>query len=85
MTQQNCDYLQFPVLQLTWYKDGVVVQPDANVIRASDGSLIMSAARLSDSGNYTCEATNVANSRKTDPVEVQIYGKKGVKNLVFFD
>ncbi|CAP37084.2 Protein CBR-UNC-5 [Caenorhabditis briggsae] len=62
-----------PKAELTWYKDGVVVQPDANVIRASDGSLIMSAARLSDSGNYTCEATNVANSRRTDPVEVQIY------------
>lgn len=63
------------ILQLTWYKDGAIVAPDANVIRASDGSLIMSAARLSDSGNYTCEATNVANSRKTDPVEVQVFGE----------
>uniref|UniRef100_A0A8R1IJ58 Ig-like domain-containing protein n=1 Tax=Caenorhabditis japonica TaxID=281687 RepID=A0A8R1IJ58_CAEJA len=62
-----------PKAELTWYKNGVVVAADANVIRASDGSLIMSAARLSDSGNYSCEATNVANSRRTDPVEVQIY------------
>ncbi|CAI2351792.1 unnamed protein product [Caenorhabditis sp. 36 PRJEB53466] len=62
-----------PKAELAWYKDGNVVQADANVIRASDGSLIMSAARLTDSGNYTCEAVNVANSRKTDPVEVQVY------------
>ncbi|CAB3409051.1 unnamed protein product [Caenorhabditis bovis] len=62
-----------PKAQLTWYKDGEVIASDANVILASDGSLILSAARLSDSGNYSCEATNVANSRRTDSAQVHVY------------
>ncbi|CAI5448044.1 unnamed protein product [Caenorhabditis angaria] len=62
-----------PKSQLTWYKDGQIVAADSNIILASDGSLILSAARLSDSGTYSCEATNIANSRRTDGVDVQIY------------
>ncbi|KAI1725123.1 ZU5 domain-containing protein [Ditylenchus destructor] len=46
---------------------------DPNLILASDGSLIISATRLADSGNYTCEAVNVANRRATDPAEIVIF------------
>lgn len=45
------------------------------MILANDGSLIISAARVSDSGNYSCEARNVANRRKTDPAQITVYGK----------
>ena len=61
-------------LQLIWLKDGQEVKKDANVILGSDGSLIISAARLSHSGNYTCEAHNIANRRTTDPAQLNVYG-----------
>lgn len=67
-----------PKAQLTWYHNGAEVTiGDSNVILASDGSLILSSARLSDSGNYSCEATNVANSRRTDPAELHVYVNGG--------
>lgn len=47
---------------------------DANLILAGDGSLIISATRLVDSGNYSCEAKNLANRRVTDPAEIVVYG-----------
>ncbi|KAK5971221.1 hypothetical protein GCK32_013141 [Trichostrongylus colubriformis] len=66
-----------PKAQLIWIKDGVEVEKsaDSNVIYGNDGSLIISAARLSDSGNYTCEAVNIANRRTTDPATLSVYGK----------
>lgn len=47
---------------------------DSNLILANDGSLIISAARLSDAANYTCEARNIANRRITEPAELTVYG-----------
>jgi hypothetical protein len=73
-----------------WHKDGQQLQfPDSsltdhrrqqaassqNLIQAGDGSLILSAARLSDSGNYSCEARNMANRRVTEPAEIAVYGE----------
>ena len=64
-------------LQVVWLKNGVEVErgADPNVIVANDNSLIISAARVSDTGNYTCEARNIANRRSTDPAHIKISGK----------
>uniref|UniRef100_A0A1I7X713 Ig-like domain-containing protein n=1 Tax=Heterorhabditis bacteriophora TaxID=37862 RepID=A0A1I7X713_HETBA len=66
-----------PKAQLTWLKDGAQLEKlaDSNVIYANDGSLIISAARLGDSGNYSCEASNIANRRSTDPAWLNVYGQ----------
>jgi leucine-rich repeat transmembrane protein FLRT len=57
---------------------------DSNIILANDGSLIISAARLIDSGNYTCEAHNIAQRRATDPAIITVYGQLSL-NQVFID
>lgn len=72
------------VLQIFWLKDGREIErrADSNVILANDGSLIISSARVSDSGNYSCEARNVANKRRTDPAQISVYGES--ERLSFF-
>lgn len=64
------------LMQVFWIKDGKEIerQTDSNLIIANDCSLIISAARFSDSGNYTCEARNIANKRFSDPAQIVVYG-----------
>lgn len=66
-----------PNPRVFWLKNGdeIVSRQDPNVIIANDGSLLIAAARLSDAGNYTCGAENLANRRLTEPVQLQVYGK----------
>uniref|UniRef100_A0A914XP10 Ig-like domain-containing protein n=1 Tax=Plectus sambesii TaxID=2011161 RepID=A0A914XP10_9BILA len=67
-----------PKPEIFWLKDGQEIErrADSNVILANDGSLIISSARVTDTGNYSCEARNVANRRKTDPAQISVYGER---------
>ncbi|CAJ0931334.1 unnamed protein product, partial [Mesorhabditis belari] len=64
-----------PKAQVIWLKDGQPIEQgaDSNIIYGNDGSLILSAARLSDSGAYACEATNIATKRVTDTAQLTVY------------
>ncbi|KAI6222467.1 Netrin receptor UNC5 [Aphelenchoides fujianensis] len=64
-----------PKVEVFWQRNGHEISSnhDSNLILANDGSLIISAVRLSDSANYTCEARNLANRRLTDPAELVVY------------
>lgn len=57
---------------------------DSNVILANDGSLILSAARLTDTGNYTCGARNAATKRLSPTAHLHIYGSPPLTFLYFW-
>jgi netrin receptor unc-5 len=53
----------------------IVPANDMNFIVTGEGHLIVVAARLSDTSNYTCVAENVASRRFSDPATITVYGK----------
>ena len=65
-----------PRPEIFWRKNDLELRRglDPNIIVAHDGSLIISAARVKDSANYTCGARNIAMERMTTPAELIIYG-----------
>lgn len=77
LSQASSDIPRYVCFQVYWLKDGreIEARADPNVIIAHDGSLIVAAARVSDSGLYTCGARNVANHRLSQPANVTIFGK----------
>jgi leucine-rich repeat transmembrane protein FLRT len=58
-------------------KDGKVINTKTqnNFIISNEGNLILSQARLTDMGNYTCGAQNVASKRLSEPARLTVYGK----------
>ncbi|XP_070545067.1 netrin receptor UNC5C-like isoform X2 [Ptychodera flava] len=65
----------YPEPEIYWEKDGrqINVAEERNFIITSDGNLIVSQARLADTGNYTCVAVNIASKRKSDTAVVNVY------------
>ena len=59
-------------------KDGVQIDVDAdiNYIISSEGNLLISQARLSDSGNYTCGAENIVGRRMSESATLSVLGKR---------
>ena len=70
-------YFQLFKIQVTdWLKDGSPIS-DPNFIHSSSGSLLILQARMADTGNYTCVASNGAGGieRKSAPAQVKVYGE----------
>ena len=61
-----------------WLKDGLVIDPasDSNFIQSHAGHLLILQARMADTANYTCVATNDALVRKSPAATLTVYGKK---------
>jgi len=64
-------------VQVVWLKDGeeVDIVSDASVIMSSEASLIISETRLSDTGNYSCLAHNIAARRRSETARLLVYGQ----------
>uniref|UniRef100_A0A3Q3ALP3 Hemicentin 1 n=1 Tax=Kryptolebias marmoratus TaxID=37003 RepID=A0A3Q3ALP3_KRYMA len=63
----ECVAQAFPTPALQWYKDGQVLQADDHVSITANGRIVqIKHAQVSDTGRYTCVATNVAGEDEKD-------------------
>ena len=69
-----------PKPSVFWKRNGrkMDASKDKNYMITNEGHLIIVAARLSDTANYTCVAENIANLRPSNTAQVTVYGKQTI-------
>ncbi|KAI3368574.1 hypothetical protein L3Q82_025583, partial [Scortum barcoo] len=70
----ECAAQAFPTPALQWYKDGQILQSDDHVSIMANGRIVqIKHAQVSDTGRYTCVATNIAGEDEKDfDVNIQV-------------
>ena len=65
-----------PMPAISWLRDGRVIERESNsnYIITADGHLLIAQTRLSDMGNYSCVAENIASRRVSEPALLTVYG-----------
>ncbi|KAL3208040.1 hypothetical protein MRX96_039317, partial [Rhipicephalus microplus] len=65
-----------PEPTVTWFKDGVQVQPGTGRVRLlAQGALVIADVRPSDQGRYVCRATNMLGTRDSPPALLSVHTK----------
>jgi len=60
------------------------VDSDANLIVSNEASLIISQSRITDSGNYSCLAQNVAARRRSETARLIVNGSSTESISLFY-
>ncbi|KAF1385466.1 hypothetical protein PFLUV_G00108060 [Perca fluviatilis] len=70
----ECSAQAFPTPALQWYKDGKILRADDHLSITANGRIVqIKHAQVSDTGRYTCVATNVAGEDEKDfDVNIQV-------------
>ncbi|XP_061594740.1 hemicentin-1 [Cololabis saira] len=70
----ECVAQAFPIPVLQWYKDGQTLRTDDHVSITANGRIVqIKHAQVSDTGRYTCVATNIAGEDEKDfDVNIQV-------------
>ncbi|XP_041648005.1 hemicentin-1 [Cheilinus undulatus] len=70
----ECAAQAFPTPALQWYKDGQILRADDHVSITANGRIVqIKHAQVSDTGRYTCIATNIAGEDEKDfDVNIQV-------------
>ncbi|XP_076872442.1 hemicentin-1 isoform X2 [Brachyhypopomus gauderio] len=70
----ECEAQAVPTPILHWYKDGQLLNPDGRVTVTANGRIVqIKQAQVSDTGRYTCVASNIAGEDEKDfDVNIQV-------------
>uniref|UniRef100_A0A8C4U7D5 Hemicentin-1 n=1 Tax=Falco tinnunculus TaxID=100819 RepID=A0A8C4U7D5_FALTI len=70
----ECEVHAIPAAAISWYKDGQPLKPDDHlIIQASGRTLQIKEAQVSDTGRYTCLASNIAGEDEVEfDVNIQV-------------
>ncbi|XP_032380766.1 hemicentin-1 isoform X2 [Etheostoma spectabile] len=70
----ECSAQAFPTPALQWFKDGKILRADDHVSITANGRIVqIKHAQVSDTGRYTCVATNIAGEDEKDfDVNIQV-------------
>ncbi|XP_074490966.1 hemicentin-1 isoform X1 [Sebastes fasciatus] len=70
----ECAAEAYPTAALQWYKDGQILRADGHVSIAANGRIVqIQHSQVSDTGRYTCVATNIAGEDEKDfDVNIQV-------------
>ncbi|XP_033937393.1 hemicentin-1 [Pseudochaenichthys georgianus] len=70
----ECAAQAFPTPALQWFKDGQILRTDEHVSITANGRIVqIKHAQVSDTGRYTCVATNIAGEDEKDfDVNIQV-------------
>jgi hypothetical protein len=68
-----------PSPTVTWLKDGENIGQEMRFRISNDYSLLILLVRPEDSGEYSCVASNLADSRRSKPAMLTVLGKKSLQ------
>lgn len=70
-----CEARGVPAPDITWFKDGALVQPSPEAVYTRGGrQLQLGRAQVSDAGVYTCKASNPVGVMEK-ATRLEVYGK----------